>query len=71
LSRKSSPPIEDAAGDGRKIRSLRVAGTAAHAAIRDVNRSVLLNLIRDYRPVSRAQLSELSGIVRSNVSEIV
>jgi predicted NBD/HSP70 family sugar kinase len=71
LSRKFSSPIEDAAGDGRKTRSVRVAYTATSATIRDVNRSVLLNLIRVYQPVSRAQLSELSGIVRSNVSEIV
>jgi predicted NBD/HSP70 family sugar kinase len=38
---------------------------------RDINRSVLLNLIRRRQPLSRADLARLSGLQRSTVSLIV
>src|SRR6185312_2007679 len=38
---------------------------------RDANRSIILNLIRLRQPISRAALSEQTGIYRSNVSGIV
>lgn len=39
--------------------------------MREVNRSIILNMIRLHYPISRAELSERSGIFRSNVSGIV
>lgn len=45
--------------------------TATPASVRKVNRAILLNLIRTHQPVSRIQLSALTGIYRSNVSFIV
>lgn len=45
--------------------------TATPATVRQVNRAILLNLIRTHQPVSRIQLSALTGIYRSNVSFIV
>lgn len=45
--------------------------TATPSMVRDVNRSIVLNLIRIHQPISRARLSELTGIFRSNISDIV
>jgi predicted NBD/HSP70 family sugar kinase len=44
---------------------------ATPASVRHVNRSILLHLVRLHQPVSRAQLSQLTGIYRSSISEIV
>src|SRR5262249_54620310 len=41
------------------------------SSVRDVNRSILLNLVRQFQPVSRATLAQYTGIFRSNVSRIV
>jgi predicted NBD/HSP70 family sugar kinase len=45
--------------------------TATPSSVRDVNRSIILNMIRLHHPISRAELSDRSGIFRSNVSGIV
>ncbi len=45
--------------------------TATPESVREVNRSILLGLMRRYSPVSRAELSRRSGIFPSNVSRIV
>jgi predicted NBD/HSP70 family sugar kinase len=45
--------------------------TATPASVREVNRSIILNLIRLHQPVSRAGLSDLTGIHPSNISLIV
>ena len=45
--------------------------TATPQTIRHVNRSILLNLIRLHQPVSRAELSRITGMHRSNISVIV
>lgn len=45
--------------------------TATPSSIRSVNRSIILYLIRKHQAISRAGLSELTGIYRSNVSFIV
>ena len=45
--------------------------TATPQTIRHVNRSILLNLIRLRQPVSRAELSRITGMHRSNISVIV
>ena len=51
--------------------ALRVSRTATPSSVRDANRSIILNLIRLRQPISRAALSEQTGIYRSNVSGIV
>ena len=45
--------------------------TATPSTVRDVNRRIILNLIRLHQPISRADLSAQTGISRSNISEIV
>ncbi len=55
---------------GKQLRK-QVARTAIPQTVRLVNRHLLLELIRLHQPVSRAQLSSATGMVRSNVSSIV
>ena len=43
---------------------------ATSETARDINRQILLNLIRKHQPVSRADLSRRSGLQRSTVSAI-
>ncbi|HYY72461.1 MAG TPA: MarR family transcriptional regulator, partial [Candidatus Bathyarchaeia archaeon] len=38
---------------------------------RDINRGVVLNLIRRRQPISRADLARVSGLQRSTVSQII
>lgn len=45
--------------------------TATPSSVREVNRAIVLELIRRRQPVSRADLARLTGIFRSSVSEIV
>ena len=54
------------ASSGREI-----ASTASPTTIRDINRSILLNLIRLHQPVSRARLAVMTGMFRSSISDIV
>jgi predicted NBD/HSP70 family sugar kinase len=42
-----------------------------HQIVRSVNRAVILNLIREHQPVSRVQLSKITGLNKSTVSSIV
>jgi len=42
-----------------------------HKIVRHINRSAILNLVRERQPVSRAALSKLSDLNRSTVSSIV
>src|SRR4051794_27877660 len=51
--------------DGRK------AQTASSEVVRDINRRIVLNLIRTRHPISRADLARLSGLQRSTISLIV
>jgi predicted NBD/HSP70 family sugar kinase len=44
---------------------------ATSEGVRDINKRILLNLIRTRQPLSRADLSRLSGLQRSTVSLIV
>ena len=46
-----------------------ISGNAS--VLRNVNRSVILNLIRNEQPVSRAKLAQLTGLNKSTVSSIV
>jgi predicted NBD/HSP70 family sugar kinase len=45
--------------------------TASTEVVRDINRRIVLNLIRTRQPISRADLARLSGLQRSTVSLIV
>src|ERR1700733_11901654 len=44
---------------------------ASSEVIRDINRRIVLNLIRTRQPLSRADLARVSGLQRSTVSLIV
>jgi predicted NBD/HSP70 family sugar kinase len=44
---------------------------ASSEVVRDINRRIILNLIRTRQPISRADLARLSGLQRSTVSLIV
>src|SRR5215469_9587870 len=50
---------------------LRDAQVATSETARDINRELVLNLIRTRQPISRADLARLSGLQRSTVSLIV
>lgn len=43
---------------------------ASSETARDINRGVVLNLIRRKQPISRAELARVSGLQRSTVSLI-
>lgn len=45
--------------------------TAKPSTIRKINRSVILNMVRLHEPLSRKDLSELSGMFPSNISAVV
>src|ERR1700690_3166209 len=44
---------------------------ASSEVVRDINRRIVLNLIRTRQPLSRADLARVSGLQRSTVSLIV
>src|SRR5580692_8890901 len=44
---------------------------ASTEVVRDINRRIILNLIRTRHPISRADLARVSGLQRSTVSSIV
>src|ERR1035437_10844399 len=44
---------------------------ASSEIVRDINRRVVLNLIRTRQPISRADLARASGLQRSTISLIV
>jgi predicted NBD/HSP70 family sugar kinase len=54
------------------MRKLNFTNTqvASSETARDINRGVVLNLIRRKQPISRADLARVSGLQRSTVSEI-
>ena len=54
----------------RAVESKRVR-VASNEVVRDINKRVVLNLIRTRQPVSRADLARLCGLQRSTVSLIV
>lgn len=45
--------------------------TASSETAREINRRILLNLIRNRQPISRADLARISGLQRSTVSLII
>src|SRR5438477_1077941 len=44
---------------------------ASSEVVRDINRRLVLNLIRTRQPISRADLARVSGLQRSTISLIV
>jgi predicted NBD/HSP70 family sugar kinase len=54
-----------------KAQPRRLIHTATPSTVRAINRSIILNLIRLHQPISRAELSQRTGIFRSNISDIV
>jgi predicted NBD/HSP70 family sugar kinase len=50
---------------------LAYAQLGSSEAVRDINRDVVLELIRSHQPVARADLSRLSGLQPSTISSIV
>lgn len=54
--------------EAAKSRHKQVASTEV---VRDINRRIVLNLIRTRHPISRADLARVSGLQRSTVSSIV
>jgi predicted NBD/HSP70 family sugar kinase len=52
------------------IDSNRIQGASSEVA-RDINRRIVLNLIRTRQPISRADLARISGLQRSTISLIV
>lgn len=52
-------------------RASRRIQSATPSSVRDVNRVIVLNLVRQHQPISRVGLSHKSGIFRSSVSAIV
>src|SRR5215212_8490246 len=53
---------------GEDMRRLRAG---SKQVIRDINRNIILNLIKERGAVSRAQLTEISSLGSPTVSEIV
>lgn len=64
-----SGQAREKSGKGRSGRA--IASAASPSTIRDINRSILLNLIRLHQPVSRARLAVMTGMFRSSISDIV
>src|SRR5215472_9032111 len=54
---------------------MAISGNLGQAAssevVRDINRRIVLNLIRTRQPISRADLARVSGLQRSTISLIV
>src|SRR5260370_26856877 len=53
------------AAEGKRIQG------ASSEVVRDINRRIVLNLVRTRHPISRADLARLSGLQRSTISLIV
>ena len=59
---------KEAANGDRGSRSIK---SAVPSSVREVNRSIVLNLVRVHQPIPRVELSDRTGIFRSSVSAIV
>lgn len=54
-----------------KVTNPRRIQAASSEVVRDINRRIVLNLIRTRQPISRADLARLCGLQRSTISLIV
>ena len=70
---KHSAPREASVGPMRGIRRIDLASVqpASSEIARDINRDIILEMIRFKQPLARADLSRLSGLRPSTVSKIV
>src|SRR2546429_9858100 len=50
---------------------LKKAQVANHSALRDINRQIVLNHVRERGPISRAEIARTTAMQRSTVSEII
>src|SRR5437588_12292541 len=53
------------------VRQRQKKQAASSEVARDINRRIVLNLIRTRHPISRADLARISGLQRSTISLIV
>jgi len=42
-----------------------------HSTLRNINKSLVINVIREHGPISRAQVSKITKLTRASISEIV
>ena len=73
MSTRNSPPRSDTAGRVLGIRriDLSSAQLASSENARDINRDIVLEIIRFRQPVSRVELARFSGLQPSTISIIV
>src|SRR6266850_1394987 len=50
---------------------LKKAQVANHSALRDINRQIVLNHVRERGPISRAEIARTTAMQRSTVSDII
>ena len=50
---------------------LKKAHVANHTALRDINRQIVLNHVRERGPISRAEIARVAAMQRSTVSQII
>jgi predicted NBD/HSP70 family sugar kinase len=67
---EGGPVVDPVPGKRAAVRSVRIRPASSEVA-RDINRRIILNLIRLRHPISRADLARVSGLQRSTVSLIV
>src|SRR5262247_1635529 len=66
-----TPAVGDRVGDVKHAADARRFQPASNEVVRDINRRIVLNLIRTRQPISRADLARLSGMQRSTISVII
>ena len=50
---------------------LKTANVARPKTIRDINRQIVLNYVREKSPISRAEIAQVTALQRSTISLIV
>ncbi len=58
-------------GDQTQLTDAKRPQVASSEVVRDINRRVVLNLVRTRQPISRADLARASGLQRSTISLII
>jgi hypothetical protein len=69
ISTIASQPLLQTGACVRRI-DLKNAKTASNSTIRDINRQIVLNYVRDKEPISRAHIARETALQRSTVSII-
>src|SRR5450432_411980 len=65
------PHTEKGLANGMQVIEAKRTQGASSEVVRDINRRIVLNLIRTRQPISRADLARVSGLQRSTISLIV